>query len=37
MLLLPLTGPWIGLGASLVVLGIKTATGRWYLGSPLNE
>jgi hypothetical protein len=37
VLLLPLTGPWIGLGASLVVLGIKTATGRWYLGSPLNE
>lgn len=30
VLLLPLTGPWIGLGVSLVVLGIKTATGRWY-------
>ncbi len=30
VLLLPLTGPWIGLGVSLVVLGIKAATGRWY-------
>jgi len=30
VLLLPLTGPWIGLGASLVVLGIKVATGRFY-------
>ena len=37
VLLLPLTGPWIGLGVSLVVLGIKAATGRWNVGSPLNK
>lgn len=33
VLLLPLTGPWIGLGVSLVVLGIKAATGRWFCRS----
>ncbi len=37
VLLLPLTGPWIGLGVSLMVLGIKAATGRWNVGSPLNK
>ena len=37
VLLLPLTGPWIGLGVSLMVLGIKAAPGRWNVGSPLNK
>ncbi|QJR37039.1 hypothetical protein [Gemmatimonas groenlandica] len=30
ILLLPLSGPWIGLGVSIVVLGIKALTGTWY-------
>lgn len=30
VLLLPLTGPWIGLGVSLVALGIKALAGNWY-------
>jgi len=37
VLLLPLTGTWIGLGVSLVVLGIKVATGRFYRRSECSS